>query len=81
MDPDSHPDGTLINIVTGAIAPANVNIDKAVSHGQEQLESFESSWPEGFYTTLKRQAVTFSDRMPSKLAIHQSLTRRQSMQE
>ena len=35
MDPDSHPDGTLINIVTGAIAPANVNIEKAVSLGQE----------------------------------------------
>ena len=43
MDPDSHPDGTLINIVTGAIAPANVNIEKAVSLGQEQLETFESS--------------------------------------
>ena len=61
MDPDSHPDGTLINIVTGAIAPANVTIEKAVSMGQEQLETLESSWPEGFYTTIKRQAVTFSD--------------------
>ena len=62
MDPGSHRDGSLINIVTGAIAPANVNIDEAVSQGQEQLETFESSWPEGFYNNIKQQVVTFSDK-------------------
>jgi hypothetical protein len=60
MDPDSHPDGALMNVVTGAIAPANVNIDVAVTVGKEQLETFESSWPEGFYSALKGQIVTFS---------------------
>ena len=60
MDPDSHSDGTLLNVVTGAVAPQDVNIDRAVTLGQEQMEAFESSWPEGFYNTIKRQVVTFS---------------------
>jgi len=37
-----------------------VNIDRAVTLGQEQMEAFESSWPEGFYNTIKWQVVTFS---------------------
>ena len=49
-----------MNVVTGAIASANVNIDMAVTLGKEQLETFESTWPEGFYTTIKGQIVTFS---------------------
>lgn len=60
MDPDSHPDGALINVVAGFISPANVNIDTALTKGLEQLETFESSWPEGFYNTIKGQVVTFS---------------------
>ena len=63
MDPDTHPDGALLNVVTGSVAPQVVNIDIAVKLGQEQMEVFESSWPEGFYNTIKRQVVTFSDNM------------------
>ena len=37
-----------------------MNIDRAVTLGQEQMEALESSWPEGFYNTIKRQVVTFS---------------------
>jgi len=37
-----------------------VNIDRVVTLGQEQMEALESSWPEGFYNTIKRQVVTFS---------------------
>ena len=33
MDPDSHPDGALRNVVTGAVAPLDVNIDRAVTLG------------------------------------------------
>ena len=62
MDPDSHPDGALMNIVTGAIAPEHVNIEKAVTLGQEQLECFESSWLEGFYNTIKQHVVTIFDK-------------------
>ena len=60
MDPDSHPDGALLNVVTGAVAPQDVNIDRAVTLGQEQMEALESSWPEGLYNTIKWQVVTFS---------------------
>jgi len=60
MDPDSHPDGALMNVVTGGLAPADVNIDMAITLDQEQLETFESSWPKGFYNAMKGQDVTFS---------------------
>ena len=55
VDPDSHPAGALRNVVTGAVAPQDVNIDRAVTLGQEQMEALEFSWPEGFYNTIKRQ--------------------------
>ena len=48
MDPmksEDHPDGSLINIVSGKIAPASVNVDSAVKIGEEMLEEFEKSWP------------------------------------
>ena len=53
----SHPDGALLNIVlfTGAVAPHDVNINRAMMLNQEQMETLESSWPEGFYNTIKRQ--------------------------
>ena len=60
MDPDSHPDGALLNVVTGAVAAQDVNIDRAVTLGQKQMEALESSWPEGFYNTIKRQVIMFS---------------------
>ena len=60
MDPDSHADRALLNIVTGAVAPQDVNIERAVMLGQEQMETFQSLWPEGFYNTIKRQVDTFS---------------------
>ena len=34
MDPDSHPDEALLNVVTGAVAAQDVNIDRAVTLGQ-----------------------------------------------
>ena len=43
LDPDSHPDGKLLNIVTGHIAPDYVNVWNAVSIGQRQMETFEKS--------------------------------------
>jgi len=60
VDPDSHPDGALLNVVTGAVAPQDVNIERTVTLGQEQMEALESTWPEGVYNTIKRQVVTFS---------------------
>lgn len=52
VDPDSYQPGILLNISTGLIAQAETNADSAVKIGKEQLQQFESSWPEGFYGRL-----------------------------
>ena len=59
---NSHPDGAQLNIVlvTGAVAPQDVNIDRAVMFNQEQMVTLESSLPEGFNNTITRQVTTFS---------------------
>ena len=62
MDPVTHAAGCLINISNGQIAHPNVNVDKALEVGLEQLKQFEASWPDGFYNTLSMQFVTFSER-------------------
>ena len=62
MDPVTHTTGCLINISNGQIAQPNVNIDRALEVGREQLKQFEASWPDGFYNTLSKQVVTFAER-------------------
>ena len=52
LDPDTHPNGQLINICTGLIAPEHVNVWDAVAIGTKQMEEFEKSWPDGFYNSL-----------------------------
>ena len=59
MDPNSHADSVQLNIFTGAVPPQDVNVDRAMTFGQEQMEALESSWLEGFYNTIKQQVVTF----------------------
>ena len=34
LKPDSHPPGSLVNIVTGRISPASVNVDESVQLGR-----------------------------------------------
>ena len=60
LDPETHPEGKLINIVTGHIAPDYINVWDAVSIGQNQMDAFEKSWPEGFYDTLSKEVSTFA---------------------
>ena len=62
MDPVTHAAGCLINISNGQIAQPNVNVDRALEIGREQLKQFEASWPDGFYNTLSKQVVTFAER-------------------
>ena len=62
MDPVTHAAGCLINISNGQIAQTNVNVDRALEVGREQLKQFEASWPAGFYNTLSKQVVTFAER-------------------
>ena len=52
MDPVTHAAGCLINISNGQIAQTNVNVDRALEVGREQLKQSEASWPDEFYNTL-----------------------------
>ena len=49
LDADTHPEGQLVNICNGKVAPPDVNVHEALSVGQKLMNDFESSWPEGFY--------------------------------
>ena len=49
MDPDTHVTGSLLNIWSGQVAQPNVNVDRALDIGAEQMIQFERSWPDGFY--------------------------------
>lgn len=60
MDPDTHVTGSLLNIWSGQVAQSNVNVDRALDIGIEQMIQFERSWPEGFYTSLSMEVVTFN---------------------
>ena len=43
LDPFTHPDGQLLNIVTGELADEKVNVHEAVAKGQEVIENFRKS--------------------------------------
>lgn len=60
MDPDTHVTGSLLNIWSGQLAQPNVNVDRALDIGREQLIRFERLWPEGFYNSLSNEVVTFA---------------------
>ncbi|KAK2185337.1 hypothetical protein NP493_239g00006 [Ridgeia piscesae] len=57
-DHDSHPDGALMNIITGQIAHPDVNADDAVSLGQRAMSNFMAGWPGSFYDPLGKLVVT-----------------------
>ena len=62
MDPDSHEYGVLLNISTWHIAQPEVNVDRSLEICKEQLNDFETTWPEGFYCRLSKHVVTFESR-------------------
>ncbi|KAK2169439.1 hypothetical protein LSH36_10g12018 [Paralvinella palmiformis] len=57
QDGDSHPDGALMNIVTGQIAHPDVNAEDAVSLGQRAMTNFKAGWPGSFYDPLGKLVV------------------------
>ena len=59
LDPSQHLDG-LVNIVTGRVAPENVNVDKSVELGRKQMKEFESSLPGGFRKPISRIVITMA---------------------
>jgi hypothetical protein len=56
--PQDYPGSSLVNIVRGKITPASVNVDSAVKIGEEMLEEFKKSSPEGFYSTISKKVET-----------------------
>ncbi len=58
LDDASHPDGALMNIVTGEVAHPDVTADDALSIGQSQMAVFKSGWPVSFYDKLSKVVVT-----------------------
>ena len=47
-----------MNIVTGRVAPENVNVDKGVELGRKQMKKFEESLPGGFRKPISRTVIT-----------------------
>ena len=58
LDDISHPNGALINVVTGQLASPEVNADKAVGIGLKAMNDFKNGWPESFYAPLGKLVVT-----------------------
>ena len=49
---ESHPDGALMNTVTGQIAHHVANADKAISPRQKAMTDFCNGWRSSFYDSL-----------------------------
>lgn len=60
LNEEDHPD-SIVNIVTGRISKDTVNVDQAVIVGREQMETYEASWPDGFYGSLTKKLTTMAD--------------------
>ncbi len=59
LEPEQHQSSpALVNIVTGQVAPDEINVDRAVSIGQKQLEEFERRLPEGFRASISKKVIT-----------------------
>lgn len=62
LDPESHGNGSLLNIVSGKFANPEVNVDNAVDLGAMILTEFEASWPEGFRAPILKRVKTFAEK-------------------
>ena len=60
MDSKEHPEGSIVNIVSGKLAPASVNVENAVMIGETMLEEYEKTWPEGFNSTISKKVETMA---------------------
>ena len=54
LNPDNHPLGPIINTATGKIASAEINVDEALQTGKDQMRTFQTGWPETFYSKISR---------------------------
>ena len=60
MDSKAHPEGSIVNIVSGKLAPASVNVENAVMIRETILEDYEKTWPEGFNNTISKKVETMA---------------------
>ena len=60
MDSKAHPEGSIVNIVSGKLAPASVNVENAVMIGDTMLEDYEKTWPEEFNSTISKKVETMA---------------------
>uniref|UniRef100_UPI00358EAA80 uncharacterized protein n=1 Tax=Myxine glutinosa TaxID=7769 RepID=UPI00358EAA80 len=60
LDPEQHQDG-LVNVVTGkVVVHPSVDVNNAVTLGENQMETFEKSWPGGFHDTITKTVNTMA---------------------
>ena len=60
MDSKEHPEGSIVSIVSGKLAPAYVNVENAGMIEETMLEDYEKTWPEGFNSTISKKVETMA---------------------
>ena len=60
MDSKTHPEGSIVNIVSVKLSPASVSVENAVMIGETMLEDYEKTWPEGFNSTISKKVETMA---------------------
>ena len=50
----------LTNIISGRVAPENVNVDDALQIGQKMSAEFLSGLPKGFYKPIKKKSLQWN---------------------
>ena len=58
LDDKSHPDGLLMNIVTGQSTHLEMDVDDAVVIDKKALGNFKSRWPNSSLEPLAKIVVT-----------------------
>lgn len=56
-----HADG-LLNIVSGKVARAEVNVDYSLEIGLAQMKDFEKGFPENFHKSIAKKVVSMADK-------------------
>ena len=59
MKPELHPEN-LVNVANGTLAVSQVNVDKAVTIGHNQLIELEKYLPNGFWKPIERKIKTMA---------------------
>ena len=60
LDPEQHQDG-LVNVVTGKVViHPSVNSHNAAILGDNNMDTFEKSWPGGFHDTITKKVITMA---------------------